>query len=90
MGEARIWLWREASALLHAEPAEAEDKKTAKKGVADKPVSKRGPKAGEVKEPRRNIPLSLAFGQPVSWPVRVIPLAVNVIQYPAPTGNRGG
>jgi protocatechuate 4,5-dioxygenase beta chain len=33
-------------------------------------------------------PMSLLFGQPKAWPVRVIPLAVNVIQYPAPTGNR--
>ena len=32
--------------------------------------------------------MSLAFGAPEAWPVRVIPLAVNVIQYPAPTGNR--
>lgn len=34
------------------------------------------------------VPMSLLFGQPQAWPVRVIPLAVNVIQYPAPTGNR--
>lgn len=34
------------------------------------------------------VPMSLAFGAPKAWPVRVIPLAVNVIQYPAPTGNR--
>jgi protocatechuate 4,5-dioxygenase beta chain len=34
------------------------------------------------------VPMSLAFGQPKAWPVRVIPLAVNVIQYPAPTGHR--
>ncbi len=34
------------------------------------------------------VPLTLLFGQPAAWPVRVIPLAVNVIQYPAPTGNR--
>ena len=33
-------------------------------------------------------PMSLLFGTPQAWPVRVIPLAVNVIQYPAPTGNR--
>ena len=33
------------------------------------------------------VPLSLIFGQPESWPVRVIPLAVNVIQYPPPTGQ---
>jgi protocatechuate 4,5-dioxygenase beta chain len=34
------------------------------------------------------VPLSLLFGQPEAWPTRVIPLAVNVIQYPPPTGNR--
>jgi len=34
------------------------------------------------------VPLSLLFGQPAAWPVRVIPLAVNVVQYPPPTGNR--
>jgi protocatechuate 4,5-dioxygenase beta chain len=34
------------------------------------------------------VPMTLLFGQPAAWPVRVIPLAVNVIQYPAPTGNR--
>lgn len=34
------------------------------------------------------VPLSLMFGQPAAWPVRVIPLAVNVIQYPPPTGRR--
>lgn len=34
------------------------------------------------------VPLSLAFGQPAEWPCRVIPLAVNVVQYPAPTGRR--
>jgi protocatechuate 4,5-dioxygenase, beta chain len=34
------------------------------------------------------VPLSLVYGQPVEWPVRVIPLAVNVVQYPVPTGNR--
>jgi len=33
-------------------------------------------------------PMSLMFGQPKAWPCRVIPLAVNVIQYPAPTGHR--
>jgi protocatechuate 4,5-dioxygenase beta chain len=32
--------------------------------------------------------MSLMFGQPQEWPCRVIPLAVNVIQYPAPTGHR--
>lgn len=34
------------------------------------------------------VPLSLIFGQPVAWPCRVIPLAVNVVLYPPPTGNR--
>ncbi len=34
------------------------------------------------------VPLSLMFGQPQAWPVRVIPLAVNVIQYPQPSGDR--
>jgi len=34
------------------------------------------------------VPLSLMFGQPAEWPVKVIPLAVNVVQYPPPTGHR--
>jgi protocatechuate 4,5-dioxygenase beta chain len=34
------------------------------------------------------VPLSLVYGQPAEWPVRVIPLAVNVVQYPPPTGHR--
>ena len=34
------------------------------------------------------VPMSLLFGQPEAWPVRVIPIAVNVVQYPPPTGNR--
>jgi protocatechuate 4,5-dioxygenase beta chain len=34
------------------------------------------------------VPLTLMFGQPKEWPCRIIPLAVNVIQYPPPTGNR--
>ena len=34
------------------------------------------------------VPLTLLFGQPKAWPVRVIPLSVNVVQYPAPTGHR--
>lgn len=34
------------------------------------------------------VPLSLAYGQPDEWPCRVIPLCVNVVQYPAPTGHR--
>ena len=34
------------------------------------------------------VPLSLMFGQPNEWPCRVIPLAVNVVVYPAPLGRR--
>jgi protocatechuate 4,5-dioxygenase beta chain len=34
------------------------------------------------------VPLSLLFGQPKAWPCRVIPFAVNVVQYPPPSGNR--
>ena len=34
------------------------------------------------------VPLSLIYGSPSSWPTTVIPLAVNVVQYPPPTGNR--
>jgi protocatechuate 4,5-dioxygenase beta chain len=34
------------------------------------------------------VPLSLVYGQPDAWPVRVIPLAVNVVQYPPPTAHR--
>jgi len=34
------------------------------------------------------VPMSLMFGQPDAWPVKVIPVAVNVVQYPPPTGNR--
>ncbi len=34
------------------------------------------------------VPLSLLFGQPKAWPCKVIPLAVNVVQFPPPTGHR--
>ncbi|MGK0297172.1 MAG: protocatechuate 4,5-dioxygenase beta chain [Gammaproteobacteria bacterium] len=34
------------------------------------------------------VPLSLMCGQPEEWPFKVIPLAVNVVQYPPPTGKR--
>jgi protocatechuate 4,5-dioxygenase beta chain len=34
------------------------------------------------------VPLSLLFGQPKAWPVQVIPLAVNVLLYPPPSGRR--
>jgi protocatechuate 4,5-dioxygenase beta chain len=34
------------------------------------------------------VPLSLLFGRPDAWPCRVIPFAVNVVQYPVPSGRR--
>ena len=34
------------------------------------------------------VPLSITCGQPDAWPCRVVPLAVNVVQYPPPTGKR--
>ncbi|MBB4199861.1 protocatechuate 3,4-dioxygenase [Rhodoblastus sphagnicola] len=34
------------------------------------------------------VPLSLMFGQPEAWPCKVIPFAVNVVQYPVPSGAR--
>ena len=34
------------------------------------------------------VPLTLMFGQPQEWPCKIIPLPVNVVQYPPPTGNR--
>ena len=34
------------------------------------------------------VPLSITCGEPSAWPFKVIPLCVNVIQYPQPTGNR--
>ena len=34
------------------------------------------------------VPLSLMCGQPKEWPFKVIPLCVNVVQYPPPTGAR--
>jgi len=34
------------------------------------------------------VPLTLLFGQPDAWPARVIPFAVNVVQYPPPSGWR--
>lgn len=34
------------------------------------------------------VPLSAVFGQPDQWPTRIIPLAVNVVTYPVPSGNR--
>jgi protocatechuate 4,5-dioxygenase, beta chain len=34
------------------------------------------------------VPLSLMCGQPAQWPCPVIPFAVNVVQYPVPSGRR--
>lgn len=34
------------------------------------------------------VPLSLMFGQPEEWPCKIIPIAVNVVTYPPPSGNR--
>ena len=34
------------------------------------------------------VPLSLMCGQPQEWPFQVIPFAVNVVQYPVPSGMR--
>lgn len=34
------------------------------------------------------VPLSVMYDQPEAWPCKVIPLCVNVVQYPPPTGNR--
>jgi hypothetical protein len=34
------------------------------------------------------VPLSVMFDQPAAWPCRVVPLCVNVVQYPPPMGRR--
>jgi len=34
------------------------------------------------------VPLSLVFGKQEEWPCKVIPLAVNVTQFPTPSGER--
>jgi protocatechuate 4,5-dioxygenase beta chain len=34
------------------------------------------------------VPMNLLFGSPAQWPCPVIPLAVNVVLYPPPTGHR--
>ena len=34
------------------------------------------------------VPLTMMFGDVAEWPVKVIPLAVNVVTYPPPSGNR--
>jgi len=32
--------------------------------------------------------MTMMFGEPEAWPVKVIPICVNVIQYPPPTAQR--
>ena len=34
------------------------------------------------------VPLSVVFDQPDAWPCKIVPISVNVIQYPPPTGHR--
>ena len=34
------------------------------------------------------VPLSLMFGQVEAWPVKVVPICVNVTQFPPPSGDR--
>ncbi|MFD1789878.1 class III extradiol dioxygenase subunit beta [Sphingomonas floccifaciens] len=34
------------------------------------------------------VPMTMMFGDVDAWPVKVIPLAVNVVTYPPPSGNR--
>jgi protocatechuate 4,5-dioxygenase beta chain len=34
------------------------------------------------------VPMNLLFGSPKQWPCPVVPLAVNVVLYPPPTGHR--
>ena len=34
------------------------------------------------------VPMNLMFGSPAEWPCKVIPFAVNVVQYPVPSGKR--
>ena len=34
------------------------------------------------------VPLTMMFGEVEAWPARVIPVAVNVVTYPPPSGNR--
>jgi protocatechuate 4,5-dioxygenase beta chain len=34
------------------------------------------------------VPLTLMFGQPEEWPCPIVPIAVNVVVYPVPTGHR--
>ncbi len=35
-----------------------------------------------------SVPMNLMFGSPNAWPCPVIPFAVNVVQYPVPSGRR--
>jgi protocatechuate 4,5-dioxygenase beta chain len=35
-----------------------------------------------------SVPLSMMFGKVDAWPCRVIPIPVNVVTYPPPSGNR--
>jgi len=35
-----------------------------------------------------SVPMTIMFGEQESWPVKVIPICINVIQYPPPTANR--
>jgi protocatechuate 4,5-dioxygenase, beta chain len=34
------------------------------------------------------VPLSMIFGEPSEWPCKVIPMPVNVVTYPPPSGKR--
>ncbi len=34
------------------------------------------------------VPLSVSCGQPAEWPFKVVPIEVNVVLYPQPTGRR--
>ena len=34
------------------------------------------------------VPLTLMFGQPEEWPCPIVPVCVNVVVYPVPTGHR--
>jgi protocatechuate 4,5-dioxygenase beta chain len=34
------------------------------------------------------VPLSLMYGQPDQWPLKVIPMPINVVMYPQPSGER--
>jgi protocatechuate 4,5-dioxygenase beta chain len=34
------------------------------------------------------VPLSIMYDQPEAWPCKVIPICINMVQYPQPTGRR--